>query len=402
LAATFTSSRIETRPNWAEVSLSALRHNFGVLQEHVGANITICAVVKCNAYGHGVEDCAPALEQAGAKWFGVTSTDEGVLLREAGIQGRILVLCGLFPGEEEDALRHQLTPAVFRFEDAQAIARAAARLKLTNKVGVHLKLDTGMARLGLPLAALTSFAEGVKLLPQIEVEGVFSHLASSEVLDDEGTRGQIECFESVLQMLAALGVHPPLRHLANSGAVGARPDTWHNFVRPGLALYGYEQPAWHRDGSPVTDVTPLPLKPALAWKTHVLGLRDVPAGQALGYGGAYVTPAPARIAVVSVGYGDGLARKISIASAGAPETATGRGQVLLRGQRAPIVGRISMDLTLVDVTRVAGAAIGDEVVLIGRSGEQEITAWDHARWADTVVYETLCNLSKRVPRRHAW
>ena len=198
------------------------------------------------------------------------------------------------------------------------------------------------------------------------------------------------------------GLRPPLRHLANSGAVSARPDTWHNFVRPGLALYGYEQPAWHRDGSPVTDVAPLPLKPALAWKTHVLGLRDVPAGQALGYGGAYVTPAPARIAVVSVGYGDGLARKISIASAGAPETATGRGQVLLRGQRAPIVGRISMDLTLVDVTRVAGAAIGDEVVLIGRSGEQEITAWDHARWADTVVYETLCNLSKRVPRRHAW
>jgi alanine racemase len=184
--------------------------------------------------------------------------------------------------------------------------------------------------------------------------------------------------------------------------MSARPESWHNFVRPGLALYGYEQPVWHRDGSPVTDVFPLPLKPALAWKTHILGLREVAAGQALGYGGAYVTPAPARIAAVSVGYGDGLARKISIASAGAPETATGRGQVLVRGQRAPIVGRISMDLTLVDVTRIAGAAIGDEVVLIGRSGEQEITAWDHARWADTVVYETLCNLSKRVPRRHAW
>jgi alanine racemase len=400
LAATFTSSRIETRPNWAEVSLSALRHNFHVIQQHVGADVTICAVVKCNAYGHGVEECAPALEQVGAKWFGVTSTDEGVLLREAGIKGRILVLCGLYPGEEEDALRNQLTPAVFRLEDAQAAARAATHLGLTSRIPVHLKVDTGMTRLGLSFADLEAFAEGVKHLPQIEVEGVFSHLASSEVLDDEGTRRQIERFESALQTLAAHGLHPPLRHVANSGAVGARPETWHNFVRPGLALYGYEQPTWHRDGSPVTDVLPLPLKPALAWKTHVLGLRDVPAGQALGYGGAYVTPAPARIAAVSVGYGDGLARKISIASAGAPETATGRGQVLLRAQRAPIVGRISMDLTLVDVTRVAGAAIGDEVVLIGRSGEQEITAWDHARWADTVVYETLCNLSKRVPRRH--
>jgi alanine racemase len=402
LAATFTSSRIETRPNWAEVSLAALRHNFRVVQEHVGPGVTVCAVVKCNAYGHGVEECAPALEQAGAKWFGVTSTDEGVLLREAGVKGRILVLCGLYVGEEEDALRHKLTPAVFRLEDARNVARAAARLGLAGNVPVHLKIDTGMARLGIPFAEVESFAEGVKGLPQIEVEGVFSHLASSEVLDDEGTRQQIERFESALATLEAHGLRPPLRHLANSGAVSARPDTWHNFIRPGLALYGYEQPAWHRDGSPVTDVLPLPLKPALAWKTHVLGLREVPAGQALGYGGAYVTPAPARIAVVSVGYGDGLARKISIASAGAPETATGHGQVLLRGQRAPIVGRISMDLTLVDVTRVAGAAIGDEVVLIGRNGEQEISAWDHARWADTVVYETLCNLSKRVPRRHAW
>ncbi len=194
-----------------------------------------------------------------------------------------------------------------------------------------------------------------------------------------------------------------LRHLANSGAVIARPGTWHNFVRPGLALYGYEQPTLYRDGSLAADAPLLPLQRVLAWKTHVLGLRDVPAGQALGYGGAYVTPAPARIAVVSVGYGDGLARKISVngTTTSAAEPARGHGEVLLRGQRAPIVGRISMDLTLVDVTRVAGAAIGDEVVLIGSSGEQEITAWDHARWADTIVYETLCNLSKRVPRRHA-
>jgi alanine racemase len=399
LAATFTSSRIETRPNWAEVSLSALRHNFSVIQEHVGPDVMICAVVKCNAYGHGVEECAPALESAGAKWFGVTSTDEGVLLRQSGIKGRILVLCGLYPGEEEDALQHRLTPAVFRLQDAQNVAHAATRLGLAS-VPIHLKIDTGMARLGIQFADIEGFAEGVKLLPQIALEGVFSHLASSEVLDDEGTRQQIERFKLALQRLAAHGLRPPLRHLANTGAVSARPDTWHNFVRPGLALYGYEQPSWYRDGSPVRDMKPLPLKPALSWKTHVLGLRDVPAGQALGYGGAYVTPAPARIAVVSVGYGDGLARKISIAAAGAPETASGRGQVLLRGQRAPIVGRISMDLTLVDVTRIAGAAIGDEAVLIGRSGEQEISAWDHARWADTVVYETLCNLSKRVPRRH--
>ena len=157
----------------------------------MGVNVTICAVVKCNAYGHGVEECAPALEQEGAKWFGVTSTDEGIVLREAGVTGRILVMCGLYPGEEEDALRHHLTPAVFRLEDAQAIAKTAARLGLVSTVSIHLKIDTGMARLGLPFAELDSFAAGAKRLPQIELEGTFSHLASSEVLDDEGTRRQI-------------------------------------------------------------------------------------------------------------------------------------------------------------------------------------------------------------------
>jgi len=406
LATTLTPSRIETRPNWAEVSLSALRHNFRVLQQHLGPQVTICAVVKCNAYGHGVEECAPALEQAGASWFGVTSNDEGIVLRQCGVTARILVMCGLYPGEEEEALRYSLTPTVFRLEQVEALAAAATRLKLEHPAAIHLKIDTGMARLGIPLAELESFAEGVKRLPQISLEGVFSHLASSEVLDDENTARQIVRYERALGTLAEHGLQPRLRHLANSGAVQARPTTWHNFVRPGLLLYGYEYPATRHDGLSVTGVPPLPLKPVLSWKTHVLGLRDVPAGQALGYGGTFVAPAPARIAVVSVGYGDGLSRKVSI-HAGEPvapcetDPAVGRGEVLLRGQRAPIVGRVSMDLTLIDVTHIAGAAIGDEVVLIGRCGNQHISAWELARSSDTVVYETLCNLSKRVPRRHA-
>jgi alanine racemase len=382
-----------------------LRHNFRVLQNHVGANVAICAVVKCNAYGHGVEECAPALQQAGATWFGVTSTDEGIVLREAGITGRILVMCGLYPGEEEEALRNELTPAVFRLEQAEALARAASRLGQTQPAPIHLKIDTGMARLGLPLAELADFAEGMKRLPEVDLEGVFSHLASSEVLDDDDTAQQVRRYDAALLELARHGLHPRLRHLANSGAVLARPDTWYNFVRPGLSLYGYEQPLF-RDGFLLTDPPSLPLKPVLSWKTHILGLRDVPAGQPLGYNGAYITPASARIAAVSVGYGDGLSRKVSI-HAGDPvpslddDPAVGRGEVLVRGRRAPMVGRISMDLTLLDVTHIPGVSIGDEVVLIGRSGDQQITAWDLARSSDTVVYETLCNLSKRVPRRHA-
>jgi len=281
------------------------------LQQHVGADVTICAVVKCNAYGHGVEECAPALEEAGAKWFGVTSTDEGIVLRGVGITGRILVMCGLYSGEEEEALRHSLTPAVFRFEQAQDLARAVARQGRKQPAAIHLKIDTGMGRLGIPLSELESFAEGLKRLPEIELEGVFSHLASSEILDDQDTSRQIERFAAALQTLDEHGLRPPIRHLANTGAVLARANTWHNFVRPGLALYGYEQPPSHADGSVAGEVEPLPLKPVLAWKTHIIGLRDVPAGQALGYGGAYVTRAPARIAVVSVGYGDGLSRKVS-------------------------------------------------------------------------------------------
>lgn len=405
LATILTTSRVETRPNWAEVSLSALRHNFHVVQEHVGPEVTICAVVKCNAYGHGVEECAPALQHAGASWFGVTSTDEGIVLRKSGITVRILVMCGLYPGEEEEALRYSLTPTVSRLDQAEALARAAARLRLARPVPFHLKVDTGMGRLGLPLNELPSFAEAVKRLPQIDLEGFFSHLASSEVLDDEHTAEQIERYDRALQTLAEHELHPRLRHLANSGAVHARPNTWHNFVRPGLLLYGYEYSVCRRDGSPATHVPSLPLRPVLSWKTHVLGLRDVAAGQPLGYGGAYVTRAPARIAVVSVGYGDGLSRKASF-HAGEPagsgvDLLVGRGEVLLRGRRAPIVGRVAMDLTLLDVTDISDAAIGDEVVLIGRSGNEQISAWDLARSSDTIVYETLCNLSKRVPRRHA-
>jgi alanine racemase len=355
----------------------------------VGQAVTICAVVKCDAYGHGSEACSLALEQEGACWFGVTSTDEGVALRDAGVRSRILILVGAFRGEEEDALRYRLTPTVSRIEDVEAIALAAARIGSREPVPVHLKLDTGMARLGLSLSELDNFIMRVKDFPQVVLEGVFSHLASAEVLDTVDAQRQQQRFEESLAAIERHGLYPPLRHLANSSATLGRPDAHYNFVRPGMAIYGYELPLVHCDGSEVAEHEPLGLIPALSWKTRVLSLRDVPAGQALGYNGAYVTPAPARIAVVAAGYGDGLYRRLSPG-----------GYVLLRGQRAPFLGRISMDLTIVDVSRIPGVEIGDEVVLIGRSGDERITAVDHARWSGTIAYEILCNLSERVVRRH--
>ena len=385
-----TSVRVSTRPNWAEVSLSALRHNFRTLQQHIGPHVTICAVVKCDAYGHGSEACALALEQEGACWFGVTSTDEGVALRDAGVRSRILVLVGAFRGEEEDALRYGLTPTVSRIEDVEAIAHAAARIGGREPVPVHLKLDTGMSRLGLSLSELNNFITRLKTFPQVELEGVFSHLASAEVLDGADAQRQQERFHSALQTIQQQGLRPKLRHLANSSATLGRPDTWYNFVRPGIAIYGYELPLIHRDGTAVAKYQPLGLIPAMSWKTRVLSLRSVPAGQALGYNGAYVTSAPARIAVIAAGYGDGLYRRLSPG-----------GYALLRGQRTPFLGRISMDLTIIDVSHIPGVEIGDEVVLIGNSGDERITALDHAQWSGTIPYEILCNLSERVVRHHA-
>ena len=378
-----------TRPNWAEVSLPALRHNFRTLQRHVGSAVTICAVVKCDAYGHGSEACTLTLEREGACWFGVTSTDEGVALRDAGVRSRILVMVGVFPGEEEDALRYDLTPSVHRIEDVEALARAAIRVGRRSPVPVHLKLDTGMARLGLSLTSLEQFITRLKAIPQVELEGVFSHLASAEVLDAVDAQQQRARFEQSLKVLHNHGIQPPLRHLANSSAILGRPDCWYNFVRPGMAIYGYELPLVHRNGELDRDYKPLGLIPALAWKTRVLSLRDVPAGQALGYSGAHVTPAPARIAVIAAGYGDGLYRRLSPG-----------GYVLLRGQRAPMLGRISMDLTIIDVSFISGVEIGDEVILIGCCDHEQITAVDHARWSGTNPYEILCNLSERVVRRH--
>jgi len=381
--------RSSTRPNWAEVSLSALRHNFRTIQTHVGAAVTVCAVVKCDAYGHGSEPCAIALEQEGAVWFGVTSTDEGAALRDAGVRGRIVVMVGVFPGEEEDALRYDLTPTVHRMEDVEAVAAAARRLGRRAPVPVHLKLDTGMARLGLSLADLDAFAARLKAIPEVELEGVFSHLASAEVLDDADAERQRRRFQQAVDRLEGAGFRPPLRHLANSSATLGRPDSWYNFVRPGIAIYGYELPLTRGDGRAASDHVPLGLVPAMSWKTRVLSVRNVPAGQPLGYNGAYVTPAPARIAVIAAGYGDGLYRRLSPG-----------GYVLLRGQRAAMLGRISMDLTILDVTDIPGVEIGDEVVLIGRQGSEQITAVDHARWSGTIAYEILCNLSERVVRRH--
>jgi alanine racemase len=381
--------RTATRPTWAQVSLENLRYNFGVVQRHSGAGITVCAVVKADAYGHGAVECARALEEEGARWLGVTSLDEAIPLRDAGVRTRILLMTGFWRGEEEEIIRLQLTPTIWEPGQVELLEKAAAGLGLP-RLAVHLKVDTGMGRLGVDPEDLYQVCSVLKASPHLLLEGLSTHLASSEVLDAPSVNEQLQKFDQVRNLLRNEGFDPPLVHVANTGAVISKRESWNTMVRPGIALYGYHLP-FERAGREVSgSKLRLDVKPVLTWKTRILSLRDVRANQALGYGGTYVTKAPARIAVLPVGYADGLNRALS-----------SRGRVIVREHYAPIVGRISMDLTLADVTGLPGVSVGDEVVLLGALDGLSVDAREHAERANTNVYEILCAISKRVPRKYS-
>ncbi len=381
------AKRVATRPTWAEVSLGALRQNFRTVQQHIGAGVTICAVVKADAYGHGAVECSIALEQEGALWFGVTSLDEAIPLREAGIRGRILLMTGFWRGEEEEIVRLNLTPTVWETAQIELLEKAAGRGGVAH-FPVHLKVDTGMGRLGVAPEDLPRICNTLKSSAHLVVEGLSTHLASSEVLDAPSVQEQLQLFESARRFLRNENIDPPLVHTANTSAVISRHESWNTMVRPGIALYGYHLP-FERAGREVSGAgLRLAVKPALTWKTRILSVRGVRANQQLGYGGIYVTKAPSRIAVLPVGYADGFNRALSSS-----------GRVIVREHYAPIVGRISMDLTLVDVTGLPGIEVGDEAILLGSSDGLTVDAREHAALANTVVYEILCGISKRVPRR---
>jgi len=378
---------LRTRPTWADVSLSALKHNFRAIQSHVGPAVTICAVVKADAYGHGAIECARALESDGAKRFGVTTTEEGVRLRQAGIAGRILLMTGFWRGEEEAVVEHRLTPAVWQEESLALLERAAAKLN-AQRVPVHLKLDTGMSRLGVTPEHLLAFLPQLRNAPHLALEGAFTHLASSEVLDAPDVEVQASRFSRALDKIHRSGYTPQYTHIANSAAIAARPQMHHNFVRPGISLYGYYLPFVSAAGERIEDKA-LDVRPVLSWKTQIIGLRDVPAGAGVGYNARLVTSRKSRIAVLPLGYADGLNRHLSC-----------NGRMLVRGQFAPIAGNVSMDITLLDVTDIPGAQIGDTVTIFGTDGTNTITAWEHATTSHTVPYEILCNINVRVPRRY--
>jgi alanine racemase len=378
---------VATRPTWAEVSLGALRQNFRAVVKHAGSGVTVCAVVKADAYGHGSVECSRALQAEGAKWLGVTSLDEAIPLRDAGIESRILLMTGFWRGEENEIVRLGLTATVWEPWHIELLEMAAGRANLRH--AGHLKVDTGMGRLGVSLEELPGVLRAFGSAPHIVLEGLSTHLASSEVMDAPSVAEQERRFEDAQRMVRAEGFDPALIHMANTSALISRRETWNNMARPGIALYGYYLP-FQRAGREVSGGTlRLPVKPVLTWKTRILSMRNFAANQPLGYGGTYVTKAPARVAVLPVGYADGYNRQLS-----------NRGRVIVRDHYAPIIGSISMDLTLVDVTGIPGIAVGDEVILLGASDGLSVDALEHARLANSSPYEILCNISKRVPRKY--
>jgi alanine racemase len=376
------------RPTWAEISRAALQHNFRTIQNHVGS-ATICAIVKANAYGHGLVDCALAFQDAGATWFGVTGTEEGVRLREKGITGRILLMTGFWRGEQDDVIEHRLTPAIWEWWQVGALEGALVKRNAAPaSFPVHIKVDTGMSRLGVPNYYLGIFLNRMQAASQIKVEGIFSHLASAEILDDLATEIQIVNFEEFIATARGRGYAPDYTHIANSAAIMGRPHLHREMVRPGLLLYGYALPFGWR-GVPAGAPPLLDVQRALTWKSRIISVKDVGTGQNVGYKATWKTKRPTKLALLPVGYADGLARLMSA-----------RGDVLIRGQRAPIVGAISMDLTIVDVTDVSGVSLGDEVVILGRDGDEEIDAREHAKHTETIPYEVLCRITSRVPRNY--
>lgn len=374
-----------TRPTWAEVSLTALQNNYATIRDFVTPSL-VCAVIKANAYGHGLVECAQALQSEGTKWFAVTDCAEAIKLREAGIKGRILLLSGFWKGEEDAVVERDLTPVVWEPAHVKLLEQAAKKLD-RSEFPIHLKVDTGMARLGTPLADLPQMVQALHASHSIYLEGMLSHFSSAEVYDGPATDEQMLRFETAFAIVTEFGLLPQIVHMCNSAGVVTRPNAWKEMVRPGISLYGYYMPFMSAINGTVDSSQELPVLPVLSWKTRIMAMRELERGQPVGYGGGYITQSNAKIAILPVGYADGLSRQLS-----------NRGQVIVRDDFARIVGNVTMDLTMIDVTGMPGVSLGDEVILIGESASRKITAWDHATLAQTIPYEVLCAINARVPR----
>ncbi|MGH9833751.1 MAG: alanine racemase [Blastocatellia bacterium] len=372
----------QQRPTWAEISLPALKHNYLTIKNHLTAGAQLMAVVKAGAYGHGAVECSRALESIGADWFGGALVEEGVELRRAGIVRPIFCLGGFWRGQAEDVVTHDLTVAVFRLDQAEELdakAREAGRV-----VNFHLKVDTGMGRLGLRLDEVAEFARALKQFRSVKLDGVMTHFADADGSEPAYTEAQIARYDEAVRILRELGFNPSWRHLANSAGIHAYPQSHGNLARAGATLYGLSRDVLS------SRLEPFDLRPVMSLHSRIVMLKAVPTGTSLGYGCAFTAERESRIATIPIGYADGLRRAHS-----------NNGRTLVRGSFAPIVGRVSMDLTIIDVTDAPDVEVGDEVILIGEQRGLRIAAEDLAQQIGTISYEIVTGISARVPRVYA-
>jgi alanine racemase len=365
-----------TRDTRAVIDLSAVADSIRGIGSLVGANVRIMAVVKADGYGHGAVRVARTALAHGATYLGVAYAQEAVELREAGIAAPILVL-GLAPPEAvEQVTRYDLAQSICDTETPRALS---ARASADRPARVHVKVDTGMGRIGVTPQDTPDYIAFLQKLPNLTIEGIFTHFPKSDEPDPGFTNMQIGEFTALIRELSSRGVEIPIRHMANSGGVLAFPDSYLNLVRPGIMIYGlYPSQEVKRS---------IPLRPAMALVTRIRFLKRVPAGTPISYGGTYVTKSETAVGTLPIGYADGYRRLLS-----------NNYDVLVRGVRAPVIGRVCMDMTMIDVTHVKGAALGDEVVLMGRQGENEISIDEMADRLSTINYEITCLVGKRVPR----
>jgi alanine racemase len=370
------------RPTWVEISLPKLRRNFQRIRQMAGAR-KVMAVIKADAYGHGAVPVAKCLAGCGVDWFGLATVEEALELRAAGIQQPVLLLGGLYMSDPAHLIEYRLTPSISSTMRLDTYAECARRYG--RSIEFHLKVDSGLGRLGLPLDRIEAFVRHYRELKGLQLKGLFTHLASAEDLVASQTDEQARHFAAALEQLRRLQVEPECIHVSNSAALLAGRKFPENLVRIGGLVYGYCVPLVVPPGQELPKVPEF--EPILTFKSRIVYMKDVPSGAPLGYGAAFFTRRPSRIATVPVGYADGLSHALS-----------NRGYAIVRGRRARIVGSISMDLSLLDVTDISGTNIGDEVILLGQSDHCSITAVEIAQLLDTVPYEVLCSIGKRVPR----
>jgi alanine racemase len=367
--------------SWVEISLRQIAANFRAVRDLVGPSVEVMPVVKADAYRHGAIEVSRTLESEGAGWFAVSNVEEGVTLREAGITGRILVMADFLPSERAALLEYNLTPVIHMLGDIEEFDRLAREKGI--EAPYHLKIDSGMGRLGTRASASEILAE-VEASKNVRLEGLMTHFASAANYATTQTEEQIRLFDSILLGLADGGVEPAIVHMSSTTPIAyGRRTTWRKMVRAGHAIYGYVSPVVH--GAPPQQV--LRVKPALTWKAAILAIKDLPQGALVGYGGMFRAPHPMRIAVLAAGYADGIPHRLS-----------NRGKVIAGGRVAQILGAVSMDLTTIDITHCGSLHVGGAVTLLGREGDVGIDAQQIARMAGTISYSVLCGISARVKR----